>query len=305
MAWSPRELTREFNRTGPSLSPHPLMLPSDVPSFRSPEYRPSLSPRMHYNHDPGRISPGLSVPMLGGERGPYAHSPPSPMWRERSPQYSPRSTHETMHPDPEREFLPPPPPPPHRRNPEYMYASPNRFQSPKRYPDPAESHMQYPGESYEQQRAEPGEPYGESRERQPQEYQDESPERQSQDYHPDRPTSAEPMIPQRHSSSQSTPSPPVDVKVEESFDSPSAVADLDRVELTPPPDDGIEMSLELQRSEDSDDFPFDEENPAVDDAILMSPLPYDGPEDPTTLLEIPADLLKGPISPVGPQDDSL
>jgi len=117
------------------------------------------------------------------------------------------------------------------------------------------------------------------------------------------------MSPQRDSSSQPTPSPPINVKIEDSFDSPSAVADLDREDMITPVDEGIELSLpdiDLKRSRDNDDFPFDEDDPADDDdddAMRMSPLPYDGHEDPMTLLELPENLLKLPISPVGPQDD--
>jgi hypothetical protein len=74
-------------------------------------------------------------------------------------------------------------------------------------------------------------------------------------------------------------------------------------------EEGFEVTLpgiiETRRSSDNEDFPFDEDDPAgyVEyDDIEMSPLPYDGHEDPTTLLELPANLLKIPISPVGPQD---
>jgi hypothetical protein len=99
--------------------------------------------------------------------------------------------------------------------------------------------------------------------------------------------------------------------MEDSLDSPSAVADLARAEMTTPTDERMSMPIiERKKSRDgSDEFPFDEDNPAADDDDLsMSPLPYeddnDEYEDPTTLLELPENLLKLPISPVGPQDDS-
>lgn len=62
--------------------------------------------------------------------------------------------------------------------------------------------------------------------------------------------------------------------------------------------------IETKRSSDNEDFPFDEDDPAESvDNIRMSPLPYDyDEEDPTTLMELPDNLLKLPISPVGPQD---
>jgi len=44
-----------------------------------------------------------------------------------------------------------------------------------------------------------------------------------------------------------------------------------------------------------------DENPAVED-IAMSPIPFDR-EDPTTLMELPEDILTLPISPCGPNDD--
>ena len=130
----------------------------------------------------------------------------------------------------------------------------------------------------------------------PQHYHHEEPERLPSDS----------MVPQRDFSSRSSPSTPINVKIEDSFDSPAAVEDISREDMTTPVDEGIEVTLpdiELKRSSDSDDdYPFDEDNPA-DEYMRMSPLPYDGHEDPTTLMELPDNLLKLPISPVGPQDD--
>lgn len=59
---------------------------------------------------------------------------------------------------------------------------------------------------------------------------------------------------------------------------------------------------------DAELLPYDEaeENPAdeVDD-IAMSPIPFDpgDREDPTSLMELPENLLYLPISPFGPHDD--
>jgi len=52
----------------------------------------------------------------------------------------------------------------------------------------------------------------------------------------------------------------------------------------------------------ADNLSSDEEpNPAMDDDIV-SPLPFDHHEDPTSLMELPANLLSLPISPCGPND---
>lgn len=49
-----------------------------------------------------------------------------------------------------------------------------------------------------------------------------------------------------------------------------------------------------------EEFPFDEEPDPAGDA--MSPLPFDHREDPTTLMELPENILTLPISPCGPND---
>ena len=98
--------------------------------------------------------------------------------------------------------------------------------------------------------------------------------------------------------------------MEDNLDSPSAVADIARAEMTTPTDERMSLPvIERKKSRDSsDEYPFDEDNPAADDDITMFPLPYDDEydeyENPTTLLELPENLLKLPISPVGPQSDS-
>lgn len=308
--WSPREV----GQSGQSMSPYPYLHSSDMQSpYRSPEYRPSISPRHRYCPDSGRISPGLSVPTLGGEHGPHVHAPPSPMWRGRGPdEFSSRySEEQSSHPNPE--FLPPPPALPQTRRseqcPEYRYASPNGFMTSghpnsaeshdhrsERYHESSESHGRHPGSpSRRQLTSERFEPYDKPYDR-----------RTEPEYQP-----SESKIPQRDSTSDPTPPPPHNLKIEESFDSPSGIADI-RADMTTPMDEdeeGFEVTLpgiiETRRSSDNEDFPFDEDDPVgcVEyDDIEMSPLPYDGHEDPTTLLELPANLLKLPISPVGPQD---
>lgn len=68
----------------------------------------------------------------------------------------------------------------------------------------------------------------------------------------------------------------------------------------------------LSREDDSDKdvelLPYDEAeaNPADEvDNIAMSPIPFDREdrEDPTSLMELPENLLFLPISPCGPHDD--
>ena len=97
-------------------------------------------------------------------------------------------------------------------------------------------------------------------------------------------------------------------------------------------------SSKLNKSKDDEEFPFDESpNPAVDDETgsaggsgkdsatkgaagattkpddefddlgddgdaPLSPLPFDHHEDPTTLLELPENIMSLPISPCGPYD---
>lgn len=164
-----------------------------------------------------------------------------------------------------------------------------------------ESRGHHPGESYEHPQPSRSESYDETRERrgdpQDYEYRREPEQQPSSD-------SADPLRESR--SSHPTPSPPINVKIDDSFDSPNGIADLGPDDM--PMDEGFEVTLpdiEQKRSRDSsEEFPFDEDNPAAEDDIRMSPLPFDGREDPTTLMELPENLLKLPISPVGPGDDS-
>jgi hypothetical protein len=72
------------------------------------------------------------------------------------------------------------------------------------------------------------------------------------------------------------------------------------------------FSREDSSDKDADLLPYDEAadeaaaNPADEmDDIAMSPIPFDREdrEDPTTLMELPENLLSLPISPCGPHDD--
>lgn len=178
-----------------------------------------------------------------------------------------------------------------------------------RYPDSAESQDHHPERYHESSGSRghrPGSPNEHQRNSDGFEPYDEPYDRRME---PEHPLSSDSKIPQRDSSSEPTPSPSSNIKIEESFDSPSGIADI-RADMTSPigDEEGFEVTLpgiiETRRSSDNEDFPFDEDNPAenVDD-IRMSPLPYDyEEEDPTTLLLLPENLLKLPISPVGPQD---
>jgi len=89
--------------------------------------------------------------------------------------------------------------------------------------------------------------------------------------------------------------------LDENSSSPAAVADVaisspevkhDTRILPPDPNKG-------------NNYPSHEEpNPALDDD-LVSPLPFDHHEDPTSLMELPANILSLPISPCGPHDGGV
>lgn len=66
----------------------------------------------------------------------------------------------------------------------------------------------------------------------------------------------------------------------------------------------LSPSRKQQPPAEEEDYPFDEgPNPAGEDKdIPMSPLPLDHREDPTTLMELPENILSLPISPCGPHD---
>jgi hypothetical protein len=87
----------------------------------------------------------------------------------------------------------------------------------------------------------------------------------------------------------------------QSWDSPSDVADVARAETPVDLDRAMLPPIHRKTSRDSDDYPFDEDNPAADD-ISVSPLPFD--EDPTSLLDFPDNILQLAISPCALQDNN-
>jgi hypothetical protein len=88
----------------------------------------------------------------------------------------------------------------------------------------------------------------------------------------------------------------------QSLDSPSDVIDVARAETPVDLDRAMLSPIRQKTSRDSDDYPFDEDNPAADDFAVL-PLPFDQ-EDPTTFLDLLDNLLQLPISPCGPQDNN-
>jgi hypothetical protein len=65
---------------------------------------------------------------------------------------------------------------------------------------------------------------------------------------------------------------------------------------------GMFLRGEFIREQKYDDVPYDYTEDSAMDDISMSPIPFDH-EDPTTLMELPENILKIPISPCGPHDD--
>jgi len=113
-------------------------------------------------------------------------------------------------------------------------------------------------------------------------------------------------------SSKVTPSPtnlPKSIKGTErtkkedgSSSSPATVADV--APNSQIVKDELMLSPRTKRTvRDDEEFPFDESpNPASDGDISVSPLPFDQREDPSTLMELPDNILSLPISPCGPND---
>lgn len=92
-------------------------------------------------------------------------------------------------------------------------------------------------------------------------------------------------------------SAPFDEKL--SSASPAAVADVASS------DDAAKENVMFspsQRKKD-DSYPFDEEQNPADGSV--SPLPFDHHEDPSSLMDLPDDILSLPISPCGPNDGEI
>jgi hypothetical protein len=104
---------------------------------------------------------------------------------------------------------------------------------------------------------------------------------------------------QQETSSGPSPSPTKNEQFQ-MLDSPSAVADVARAETPVDLDRAVLSPIHRRTSRDSDDYPFDEDNPAADD-ISVSPLPFD--DCPSSMFDLPYDILQQPISPCGPLDN--
>ena len=282
--WSPHYA---FNRNGSSLSPHPPT--ADVQHNRPPDFRPPLgvSPRMQYprggcNNQFGSSS-NLSVPALGGEQ---SHGPPLPLSPRSYPHQCPPSFYHRQSPSIQQylpaphEFNPPIHHPPYRRSPvgSFHCRMETPVDNPNKYgPDDEEMHDREVGitniSGYE-----------------------------------------------RNDSSYSHPNA-------KKSNSPAAVVDVtssqvivkDEVMMSPIRgkkirDGNFRNHAECHPSNDDDDdddddgnndYPSDEDpNPAADD-VPVSPLPFDLHDEPSTLMELPTNLLSLPIPPYGPYNGDI
>lgn len=91
-----------------------------------------------------------------------------------------------------------------------------------------------------------------------------------------------------------------------SSESPSAVADVAESNSHVKPRTALSSSKAEMGGDgkDDDDYPSDEDpDPAA--ARCLSPLPFDSHEDPSSLMELPENILSLPISPCGPNDGEI
>ena len=102
-------------------------------------------------------------------------------------------------------------------------------------------------------------------------------------------------------------SSPFVVKISSS--SPAGVADVARSNDSAKQDSQRMMSpynCENREKDDDDyedEYPSDEEQDPANER--MSPLPFDQHEDPSSLMELPDNILSLPISPCGPNDGEI
>jgi hypothetical protein len=82
--------------------------------------------------------------------------------------------------------------------------------------------------------------------------------------------------------------------------SPAAVADV--ANSSEVVKENLMLSPSRQGKKD-DDYPSDEEQNPADGSV--SPLPFDHHEDPSSLMELPENILSLPISPCGPNDGEI
>ncbi len=100
-------------------------------------------------------------------------------------------------------------------------------------------------------------------------------------------------------------SSPFDEKI--SSNSPAAVADVAKSHDSSKQDSRMMMSPYNREKADDDDYddeyPSDEEQDPANERL--SPLPFDQHEDPSSLMELPENILSLPISPCGPNDGEI
>eukprot|EP00339_Tiarina_fusa_P013233 CAMPEP_0117068934 /NCGR_PEP_ID=MMETSP0472-20121206/48319_1 /TAXON_ID=693140 ORGANISM="Tiarina fusus, Strain LIS" /NCGR_SAMPLE_ID=MMETSP0472 /ASSEMBLY_ACC=CAM_ASM_000603 /LENGTH=706 /DNA_ID=CAMNT_0004791209 /DNA_START=33 /DNA_END=2153 /DNA_ORIENTATION=+ len=279
--WSPRVVHRHQSRY-PSprhYSPH---YGGDYQAAHSPRWR-GPTPQESYSSGEYSNSPlnssSLSVPALGGEGNPHVSSSPRLMLSPRSHP----SAYNQMPPRPpsypHKEFMPPPsqpsfssddfsPPPP----------SPRYRQSSRHYP-----YGSAPEETNRSPRSSPVE-----------EKKSDAGEKEEESYHPpDRAPSSVPLGSLSNTRDRRSPSTCMDKDMGEEKNRSKQERRTDEAR---PKDDEM---YPYNATKDDDD-PAADDNNSVDD-IQMSPIPLDR-EDPSTLMELPENIMILPISPCGPKD---
>jgi hypothetical protein len=279
--WSPHYA---FHRNGSSLSPHPPT--ADIHHNRSPEFRPplGLSPRVQYPRggcsNQFGSSSNLSVPALGGEQCHGHPLPPSPRsyphqcppsFYQRQPPCMPQYLSSLPAP---HEFNPPMHHQPYRRSPVGSFHC--QMESPvdnRNYFGPDDEEM----------------------------HDNEIDFRNSRDNERDKSSYLHP-----NSKKSNSPAAVADV-------TSSKVTVKDQVMVSPmrgkkSRDGQFRSHADYHPSNNDDDdngYPSDEDpNPAADD-VPVSPLPFDLNDDPSSLMELPTNLLSLPIPPYGPYDRDL
>ena len=99
-------------------------------------------------------------------------------------------------------------------------------------------------------------------------------------------------------------STPFDEKISSS--SPAAVADMVKSHHSTKQDTRMMMSPHNREKTDDDyddEYPSDEEQDPANQRL--SPLPFDQHEDPSSLMELPENILSLPISSCGPNDGEI
>lgn len=269
--WSPRS-SGYAKFAPPSLSPHPYMHPDDYHRRQSPDrqqIRRTASPREQQYHHP---HPHYPPQQQQHHHGGHSHNLAVPVLGGESTRVhrqlpmSPRQYH---------------PASPHHRASPRGSPLPVDFTPPQTFSRRIDSHQSNHNQSYG---------------RMPMQIDEDHMDEKKQDEQDERAIQQEP----RTGSRQETA--PFDEKFSSTI-SPSAVADVARSH-----DILKQESLKLTPSheKDDDDYPSDEEqDDPADDRLSVSPLPFDHHEDPSSLMELPENLLTLPISPCGPNDGEI